>query len=34
MEGVATGIDENGALLVEQDNGILARVFAGDVKII
>lgn len=34
MEGVATGIDENGALLVEQANGIVARVLAGDVKII
>jgi biotin-(acetyl-CoA carboxylase) ligase len=32
--GVATGIDEYGALLVQQKNGETARVLAGDVSLV
>ncbi len=34
LEGVATGIDDNGALLVARTGGVVARVLAGDVKIL
>lgn len=34
IEGVATGIDDNGALLVTTDSGSQARVLAGDVRIV
>lgn len=33
-EGVATGIDEEGALLVQRDDGKVERVLAGDVSIL
>jgi BirA family biotin operon repressor/biotin-[acetyl-CoA-carboxylase] ligase len=34
LEGIATGIDDNGALLVERTGGVVARVLAGDVRIL
>ncbi len=34
LEGVATGIDDNGALLVVRAGGVVARVLAGDVRIL
>jgi BirA family biotin operon repressor/biotin-[acetyl-CoA-carboxylase] ligase len=34
IEGVATGIDDSGALLVKKESGPLARILAGDVRII
>ena len=34
IEGIATGIDDHGALLVERESGSLARVLAGDVRIL
>jgi BirA family biotin operon repressor/biotin-[acetyl-CoA-carboxylase] ligase len=33
-EGLATGIDEDGALLVHRDDGKVERVLAGDVTIL
>lgn len=34
IEGIAEGIDESGALLVRKESGSLARVLAGDVRIV
>jgi BirA family biotin operon repressor/biotin-[acetyl-CoA-carboxylase] ligase len=34
IEGIATGIDDSGALLVRKESGVMARVLAGDVKVL
>jgi BirA family biotin operon repressor/biotin-[acetyl-CoA-carboxylase] ligase len=34
IEGIATGIDDSGALLVRKESGAVARVLAGDVRIV
>jgi BirA family biotin operon repressor/biotin-[acetyl-CoA-carboxylase] ligase len=34
IEGIATGIDDSGALLVKKESGVIARVLAGDVRVL